>query len=146
MDNKICDTATFYKNSLGGKVIVFGQTLYGQICQSWYNYTRQNLVQRLIQITCDKYITCTDQPNIWLIVNKPNRAKNFKRLITISNLGLDQVESYTLRVPDSLGKINGVQVLGKNGIWKKANCTINGENVTFNLPLGSLGIEYVKII
>ncbi|MBQ3597375.1 MAG: hypothetical protein II988_06165 [Clostridia bacterium] len=146
MDNKICDTATFYKNSLGGKVIVFGQTLYGQICQSWYNYTRQNLVQRLIQITCDKYITCTDQPNIWLIVNKPNRAKNFKRLITISNLGLDQVESYTLRVPSSLGKINGVQVLGKNGIWKKANCTINGENLTFNLPLGSLGIEYVKII
>lgn len=146
LGNKICDTATMYKNSLGGTVIVFGQTLYGNLSQSIYNYPRQRLIQKLIQITADEYVTCVGEPNLWTIVNKPNKAKTFNRLVSVYNLGYDGLETFTLRVPSAIGQIKGVQILGANGKWKRAKCTINGEYLTINTQLDPLAIEYVKII
>ena len=146
LGNKLYDTATIYENSLGGKVIVFAQTLFGNLSQSIYNYPRQRLIQRLIQITADEFITCVGEPNLWTIVNKPNKSKSFKRLITISNLGIDDVDKFTLRVPKSVGEINGVQILGENGRWKKAKYSVNGQNIVLEMPLRALGIEYIRIV
>lgn len=146
LGNKICDTATIYENSLGGKVIVFSQTLFGNLSQSIYNYPRQRLIQRLIQLTADEFVTCVGEPNLWTIVNKPNKSKSFKRLITVSNLGIDGIEKFSLHIPKSLGKVNGVQILGENGRWKKAKYTIDGQTIVFDMPLNSLGIEYIKLV
>jgi hypothetical protein len=146
LGNKICDTSSIFENSLGGKVIVFAQTLYGNLSQSIYNYPRQRLIQRLIQLTADEFVTCGGEPNLWVIVNKPNKSKSFKRLITISNLGLDDVDRFTLRIPKCVGEIKGVQVLCANGRWKKAKYSVNGQNIVLEMPLRALGIEYIRIV
>lgn len=143
---KFCDTMTYFENSLGGKVIVSGLTLYGNLSQAIYNYQRQSLIQRLIAMACDEYITCVDKPNLWLIVNKPKKAKIYKRLITVSNLGYDDFNTFSLRVPNSIGEVKGVQVLGMNGRWKNAKYTCDGEIISLELPIKALGIEYIKII
>ena len=81
-----------------------------------------------------------------MIVNKPNKSKSFKRLITISNLGIDGIEKFSLHIPKSLGKVNGVQVLCANGRWKKAKYSVNGQDIVLEMPLRTLEIEYIRIV
>lgn len=144
--NRVCDTMTYFTNTLGGKVIVSGLTLYGNLSQALYNYPRQKLIQRLIAKADDKFITATNKPNLWLIVNKPKKSKAFKRLITINNLGLDATNGFTLRVPKCLGGVKNVKVLCENGRWRDADYSLDGELVKIDLTVGALDVEFIKII
>ena len=123
-DRKLITPAmTRFENSLGGRVVVMGMTVKGNMSQSLFNYRRKRLFEELI-VWCGADVPLVrGEPNVHLIFNRAKRGEDFTHLLTAINLGDDALESLSLYLPEDMrGK--KIFSLGDDCDWKEADVIV----------------------
>ena len=122
---------TFFRNKLGGTVIVFATSLKNHFGSSLFNYRRQALLQELL-IRCNAdFPMIKGAAHFYLIVNKPQQPKEFKALFTCINLAVDPHEKMTLHLPGSLRNAVSFSFLDRQGSWLEMSFERDETTVTF---------------
>jgi hypothetical protein len=110
---------TFFRNTLGGNVVIYATALEKHFGSSLFNYRRQALLQELL-IRCNAdFPMVRKAPHVYLICNKPQEEKEFKALLTLTNLTADPVEELSLYLPENLRQCNTFSVLDQEGQWQE---------------------------
>lgn len=122
----VTDGMTRFENSLGGRIVVTGMTLEKNSSGSLYNYRRKRLI-------CDQLVWCgadcffeLEAPNVSIVDNTPVKKTDFRRMLTVTNLCADPMDGVSLHVPGSVKKIDGVDVICRDGRRRKANFILDG--------------------
>jgi len=138
---------TRFENELGGKIIVFGVTVNNQNhSHSVLNYRRQRLIQHLVSGGSDEYVYAKNDPIIFIIQNeaKDEATSGFGAMLTLSNLGEDDIEALALHLPSRLrGRI--YQKLEESGEWTHLDVTETDDGIIINQKLDGLGTMFVLI-
>lgn len=109
---------TRFENSLGGRVVVMGMTVKGNMSQSLFNYRRMRLFEELIKWCGADVPLVRGEPNVHLIFNRAKRGEDFTHLLTAINLGDDALDSLSLYLPEEMrGK--SIFHLTADGEWKE---------------------------
>lgn len=116
--NFVSVAMTRFKNSLGGRIIVMGETLDGNRSQSLLNYRRQKLIQSLLEWCSDSFVYACDEPGIYVIHNRSDLPDldEFNDMFTIVNLCEDRLKSLRLHFPPDYTPVK-FTVLNTDGNW-----------------------------
>ncbi len=146
-DKKLISPAmTRFENSLGGKVVILGETLYKNVSQSLLNYRRQRLMQNLIQWCSDDFIMVKDDPCVYTIQNEATNPETsgFSGMLTLINLCEDELERVYLHLPEKW-KNAEFMFLDENGEWISLDISKTDVGVVVNKELASLEPMYILI-
>ena len=135
---------TRFENSLGGKVVILGQTLDGNYSQSLFNYRRKRLFEEMLLWCGDKCLFVREEPNIYTIVNESD-DKEFKGIVTLINLGADTISSATLHLPEKWADASEFYTLNRNGEWEKAECINENQELKLGFELEYCEPMYLMI-
>jgi len=133
---------TRFSNSLGGKIIVMGMTLEGNLSQSLFNYRRMKLFTELLK-WCDTELPLViGEPNIHLICNESKEKEFCSHIVTAINLGDDAVDGLQFYLPEKMRGKNLFE-LTESGEWAPVSYEENGEGVYISKPLESCEPLYI---
>ena len=123
---------TRFENSLGGRVVVMGMTVRGNMSQSLFNYRRKRLFEELL-LWCGADVPLVrGEPCVHLIFNRAKKGEDFTHLLTAINLGDDPIDSLSIYLPEDMrGKT--VSHLTADGEWKRADLSIADNVANINL-------------
>jgi len=143
----ITPAMTRFENSLGGKVVILGQTLDGNYSQSIFNYRRKRLFENLLLWCGDKYPFVREEANVFTIVNEScdEEAKDFKGIITLINLGADTCEKLTIHLPEKWKEVKDVLILDPEGKWKKEEYKYKNQELLIKARFEYCEPQYVMI-
>ena len=110
---------TFFRNALGGNVVIYATALANHFGSSLFNYRRQALIQELLIRCGTSFPMVRKAPKVFLTVNVPQKEKEFRRLITAINLAADPLEELELYLPEELRDCNDFSYLDQQGQWQK---------------------------
>ena len=132
-DKKLITAAmTRFENSLGGRIVVMGMTVKGNMSQSLFNYRRKRLFEELL-VWCGADVPMVrGEPNVHLIFNRAKTGEDFTYLLTAINLGEDTLESLSLYLPEDM-RGRTVLYLSADGEWKEIDCFITDDVININL-------------
>ena len=118
----ITSAMTRFENSLGGRVVVMGMTVRGNMSQSLFNYRRMRLFEELIKWCGGDLPFVRGEPNVHLIFNRAKVGEDFTHLLTAINLGDDAMDSISICLPEEM---RGKKIfrLCPSGEWKETNAT-----------------------
>ena len=112
-----------FENSLGGRVVVMGMTVKGNMSQSLFNYRRMQLIDELLVWCGADLPTVNGDPDVHLIFNRAKEGESFSHLLTAINLGDDPLSSLSLRLPDEM-KNKRILYLDESGDWQDADVLV----------------------
>lgn len=117
---------TRFENSLGGRIVVMGMTVRGNMSQSLFNYRRMRLFEELIKWCGGDVPLVRGEPNVHLIFNRAKKGEGFTHLLTAINLGDDALDSISVCLAEDM---RGKRIfhLTEDGEWKKADCVITDD-------------------
>ena len=124
-----------FENSLGGRVVVMGMTVKGNMSQSLFNYRRMRLVDEQLAWCGADLPTVNGDPNVHLIFNRAKGEESFSHLLTAINLGDDTLPSLSLRLASDM-KGKRILCLNESGEWQDADALVTetGVEVMRELP------------
>lgn len=126
-DKKFISAAmTRFENSLGGRVIVMGMTVKGNMSQSLFNYRRMRLFEELVKWCGGDVPLVRGEPNVHLIFNRARNGEEFSHLLTAINLGEDTLDSISVYLPEDMRK-KRIFHLTEDGEWKETDHVITGD-------------------
>ena len=127
---------TLFENSLGGKVVVMGMTVKGNMSQSLFNYRRMRLFEELLKRLSADVPMVRGEPGVHLIFNRAKEGEDFSHLLTAVNLCEDTLDALSLYLPDEM-KNKTILYLDPEGKWKDAEAeyTEFGVRINRELPL-----------
>ena len=126
-DKKFISTAmTRFENSLGGRVVVMGMTVKGNMSQSLFNYRRMRLFEELVKWCGGDVPLVRGEPNVHLIFNRARNGEEFSHLLTAINLGEDTLDSISVYLPEDMRK-KRIFHLTEDGEWKETDHVITGD-------------------
>ncbi len=140
----LCPGMTRFHNELGGTVIVMGLTLEGNQSQALYNYTRQNVLRRLVQESIE-VVVLQDAPNLFMIANEAESEDDVLGMLTIINLSVDTAERVKLHLPTIWEQVQQICTLNPQGDWEKVPFERNGQDITIRLNFAYCGPVYLLI-
>lgn len=118
----ICPSMTRFQNSLGGRVVVMGETVKGNRSQSLLNFRRQRLLQDLILWCGGDFVMARNVPDIFVIENIPvSPDADFAAMLTLINLCDDTPAPFELYLPPALRQ-GKVCAMDADGVWRAADC------------------------
>lgn len=121
--NFISVAMTRFENSLGGRIVVMGETINNNLSQSLYNYRRQKLIQNLITWCSDTNVYVKDAPAVYVIHNETKNPseKGFSHLLTLTNLCEDEINSINVYLPPYMRDLKEFAYLDIDGVFKEIN-------------------------
>lgn len=143
----VCPAMTRFSNSLGGTVVILGETLRGNKSQSLFNYRRMTLIRELIrQCVGDLYPTVTDAPDIWLICSEATDPAvcGFDGMMTLTNLCEDTPDGVTLYLPRKWERKRFL-ALDRDGGWRPLDATVDSGSLRIAEPLPYLAPMYLLV-
>lgn len=113
---------TRFENSLGGKIVVMGTTLFNNNSQSLINYRRQRLIQDLLVWCSDEFAFVKGAPDVYVIMNeaKDKEADGFLGMLTLINLCEDALDEVKIHLPEKWQTLSSVKTV--NGSGELADC------------------------
>jgi len=131
---------TRFHNSEGGRIVVMGMSVTGNLSSSLFNYRRGRLIQYLVLWAGAKdLVFIQNQPKIFCILNLPQNPDdgNLAGLVTLINLCSDTCKSVELQVPQEWLGSTALTYLDAAGRWQEAAYEFIGETVRIDhsLPL-----------
>lgn len=141
----ITPAMTRFENSLGGKIVILGQTLEGNYSQSLFNYRRKRLFEKMLLWCDDKYLFVKEEPNVFTIVNEAESTKDFRGIVTLTNLGADSISGATLHLPEKWADANEFYSLNQDGEWEKAECINENQELKLGFELEYCEPVYLMI-
>lgn len=124
---------TFFRNALGGKVVICAAALENHHASSLFNYRRQALLQDLL-IRCNAQFPMVKKaPHLFFIANKPVEKKDFKAFLTCINLAVDPLEELSLYLPENLRKCSRLRFLDQDGSWQDLPFERTADGITVNM-------------
>ena len=114
---------TRFRNSEGGRIVVMGMSVTGNLSSSLFNYRRGRLIQDLVVWAGAKdLVFVRNQPRVFCILNLPQDPSdgNLVGLVTLINLCSDVCESVELYVPQEWLDSTAVTFLDATGKWGEA--------------------------
>lgn len=143
---------TRFENALGGRVAVLGFTLCDEkttadnLSQSLYNYRRQAMLQELVD-WCGGELACVEgAANLFLVMNEAAEPDlGFLGILTVVNLGEDPAHEVTIRLPERWGTPDTVEILQRDGSWKRERVHSCGERFLIKRRLSFGEALIVKI-
>lgn len=142
----ISPTMTRFENKLGGKVVVMALTVLNNRYQILFNYRRMKLFKDLIKWCGGEYIMAQNDPEVFIIENESVDKKDFKELLTLINLGEDEIEGICLSVPENLRENLELSALNIDGTWKKVDYTKTETGIKINHTLKHVEPLFLKFI
>ena len=130
--NFISAAMTRFENSLGGRVVVMGMTVKGNMSQSLFNYRRMRLIEELIKWCGGDVPIVRGEPNVHLIFNRAREGEDFTHLLTAINLGDDALDSISVYLPEDMRK-KRIFHLAEDGEWKETDYVITGDAAEIKL-------------
>lgn len=130
--NFISAAMTRFENSLGGRVVVMGMTVKGNMSQSLFNYRRMRLIEELIKWCGGDVPIVRGEPNVHLIFNRASEGEDFTHLLTAINLGDDALDSISVYLPEDMRK-KRIFHLAEDGEWKETDYVITGDTAEIKL-------------
>lgn len=123
-----------FENELGGRIVVMGMTMLKNRSHSLFNYRRQKLFHELLKWCDDSYVFAKNQPNIYTTVNKAENPdiSGFMGILTLINLGEDEVGNVTLHLPADWQSANEFKILDKSGEWIPGNIEKKDNELAIN--------------
>jgi len=131
--NLITAAMTRFENALGGRVVVMGMTVKGNLSQSLFNYRRMRLYEELIRWCGADLPVVRGEPNVHLILNRAKTGEDFSHLLTAINLGDDALDSLSLYLPEDMRDKKIFHLLA-DGKWQKTDCEMTDDVAKINLP------------
>jgi hypothetical protein len=142
----ISPAMTYFENELGGKVVVSGLTLEGNLSKALFNYRRQRLLQSLIVKCGGDFAFSKDAPGVWVIENDAKSdLDDFYGVLTLINLTADDQEKIKIRLPEKW-RDGTVTALGLDGEWERVDFVKTADGVIINKGLKYLYPEYIKVV
>lgn len=144
---RISASMTRFENSLGGKVVVMGLTLYRNNSHALYNYRRKRLLNdMLVWAECD-FAFVKEAPETFIV---DNRAKNpessgFKAMLTLINYCEDELDTVSIYLPEDLRNFSKISVLSESGEWQDMNFTTTPDGIEIKEKLSHLTPIYILI-
>lgn len=142
----ISPTMTRFENKLGGKVVVMALTILNNRYQILLNYRRMRLFKDLIKWCGGEYIMVENDPEVFIIENESVDKKDFKELLTLINLGEDEIEEICLSVPENLRENLELSALNIDGTWIKVDYTKTETGIKINHTLKHVEPLFLKFI
>ncbi len=144
--NFISVAMTRFKNSLGGRIVVMGETIYNNMSQSLYNYRRQKLIQSLVTWCSDKNVYIKDAPAVYVIHNEADnpKEKGFSHLLTLTNMCEDEIDIIKLYLPPCMRDLKEFSYLDIKGEWQKIDGKKTDDGVEFNVTINYCESLYLK--
>ena len=136
---------TLFKNKLDGNVIIYASEVFKNQSSSLFCYTRQALLQELLARCGADFPMVQKAPKVYLIVNEPEKEKDFSVFLTIINLAVDPLEELTLFLPEKLKNCQNFSYLDRNGEWQKMNVVLHGDTVTLQHDFNYTDPVFVKV-
>ena len=133
---------TRYENSLGGRVVVMGMTVKGNMSQSLFNYRRKRLFEELLVWCGAEVPMARSEPNVHLIFNRARKGEEFSHLLTAISLDDDPISSLSLYLPEEM-RSRELLLLGKDGRWRNADAVISGTEAKIRLPFETCDPIYI---
>ncbi len=119
--NFITNGMTYFENALGGKITVMGMTLEHNRSQSLFNYRRRQVLQNILKHACDAFCLVESAPNVVLIENAASEKSDFREMLTVINLGEDDLSEISLHFPPTLCDFADIELLELSGAWQKCD-------------------------
>ncbi len=143
----ISPAMTRFINSLGGRIVILGETLENNFSQSLFNYRRKRLFEELLLWCGDKCLFVREEPNIFTIVNEAidSEKSGFLGVVTLTNLAPDSVFGATLHLPEKWNEAKELLLLNKNGEWEKTEYSRNGAELKLGFALEFTEPVYIMI-
>ena len=143
----VCPAMTRFKNSLGGRIVVYGTTLEGNRSQSLFNYRRQRLMQELLCWCSDEYAFVKNAADIAVVMNraKDPAEAGFLGMLTLVSLCEDTFDTVSLHLPPEWRNTE-VQLLEIDGTWQAADCRKTADGVELLCPLEHLAPMAVRFL
>ena len=124
---------TFFRNALGGKVVICAAALENHHASSLFNYRRQALLQDLL-IRCNAQFPMVKKaPHLFFIANRPVEKKDFKAFLTCINLAVDPLEELSLYLPENLRECSNLRFLDQDGSWQDLPYERSADGITVNM-------------
>ena len=118
----VASALTRFENSLGGRVVVMGTTLKGNLSQCLFNRQRQELIQNLIKWCGGEYAYVKRASKVFCIMNEAKTADaDFKGMLTLINLSSDEYENMKVYLPDKWRNCKELLKLNIDGEWEALN-------------------------
>ncbi|MBQ9544038.1 MAG: hypothetical protein IJV00_02790 [Clostridia bacterium] len=133
----ITNGMTFFKNSLGGSVVVMGMTLENNRSGSLFNYRRKRIIQTLMKRCADFVFYECEAPDVSVVENEASDGADFRELITVTNLCGDTLGRIVLHVPETFKNVTDVEYLDRGGRRKKAVFVTEGDRLIVRRSLSS---------
>jgi len=143
----ISPAMTRFENSLGGKVVILGQTLNGNYSQSLFNYRRKRLFEVLLMWCDDKCLFVREEPNVFTVVNEAENPeeKGFRGIVTLINLGSDGILDATMHLPERWADAEEFYLLNQNGEWESAECINKNQELKLGFELNYCEPIYIMV-
>ena len=143
----ISPAMTRFENSLGGKVVILGQTLNGNYSQSLFNYRRKRLFEVLLMWCDDKCLFVREEPNVFTVVNEAENPeeKGFRGIVTLINLGSDGISDATMHLPERWADAEEFYLLNQNGEWESAECINKNQELKLGFELNYCEPIYIMV-
>ena len=126
---KVCAGTTRFINSLGGHVVVMGETVAKNRSQSLLNFRRQRLLQSQILWCGGDFVMARNVPDIFVIENRPtSEDADFYAMLTLENLCDDTPAPFELYLPEAWRKCR-VCVMDAEGAWRSADAEPTAEGI-----------------
>ena len=130
----VCPGVVRFQNELGGRIVVQAMTVQKNMSGALINYRRQRLYQALVKWCCDDVVLAENEPNIYIIENEA-RDDSFVGMLTVTNLGEDDVENLKLHLPPKWQQAKSFKKLDRRGNWIETDwrCTEDALHITDSL-------------
>lgn len=136
---------TRFENSLGGRVVIMGQTLENNESQSIFNHRRQRLIQSLLKWCGGDYICVKNEAKVMPVVNRAidENKSGFKGVVTLVNLSDDDFESLPLYLPDEWKACEKLLIMDEDGNWVDMDYIETDDGIEIGNELRSLSANFI---
>ena len=129
---------TRFQNADGGRILVMGMSVTGNVSSSLFNYRRSRLLQDLIVWAGAKdLVFVRNLPKMFCILNQPQDSNNgdLAGLVTLINLCSDTCDSVELYIPHAWRGSTTVTYLTADGKWQEVTHAFLDETVRVEHPM-----------
>lgn len=137
---------TFFRNSLGGNVVIYATALTHHFGSSLFNYRRQALLQDLLVKCGAQFPMVKGAPKVFCIANAPETQKDFSLFVTCTNLGIDPLDEVTLFLPEKERQFKECRILDQEGKWQALPFERTADGVRLKTALNYTEPVYISFV
>ena len=137
---------TFFRNSLGGCVVIYATALEKHFGSSLFNYRRQALLQSLLAGCGAEFPMVRNAPRVCCIANKPVTEKDFSLFVTCTSLGIDPLDEVTLFLPEKERQFKECRILDQEGRWQALPFERTADGVRLKTALNYTEPVYISFV